>query len=206
MKRKFFCVFSAIFIINFSSDIKAQEVLDTVGIYADSRDTLILESNEIIDIETERDTLENRPNTAALYSAALPGLGQAYNKKYWKIPLIYGGGMVIGYFINFNHRLYKQYRDGLIAIKDQDDRTQPFDPSLSLEFYQNRTDYWRRNRDLVMIGALLFYVMNIIDAHVDAHLELFTIDDDISLNLEPNISQTAMNTNLIGLSLKLKFN
>ncbi len=206
MKRKFFCVFTTIFILYFSSIIKAQEALDTVGVYTDKQDTLILESNEVIEIEIEVDTLENRPNTAALYSAALPGLGQAYNKKYWKIPLIYGGGLVIGYFINFNHRLYKQYRDGLIAIIDQDDRTQPFDPSLDQKFYQRNVDYWRRNRDLLMIGTLLFYAMNIIDAHVDAHLELFTIDDDISLNLEPSLNQTAMQTNVIGLSLKLRFN
>jgi hypothetical protein len=206
MKRKFFCVFTTIFILYFSSNIKAQEALDTAGVYTDKQDTLILESNEVIEIEMEVDTLENRPNTAALYSAALPGLGQAYNKKYWKIPLIYGGGLVIGYFINFNHRLYKQYRDGLIAIIDQDDRTQPFDPSLDQKFYQRNVDYWRRNRDLLMIGTLLFYAMNIIDAHVDAHLELFTIDDDISLNLEPSLNQTAMQTNVIGLSLKLRFN
>lgn len=206
MKRKLFCVFTTIFILYFSSNIKAQEALDTVGVYTDKQDTLILESKEMIEIEMEVDTLENRPNTAALYSAALPGLGQAYNKKYWKIPLIYGGGLVIGYFINFNHRLYKQYRDGLIAIIDQDDRTQPFDPSLDQKFYQRNVDYWRRNRDLLMIGTLLFYAMNIIDAHVDAHLELFTIDDDISLNLEPSFNQTAMQTNLIGLSLKLRFN
>ena len=57
-----------------------------------------------------------------------------------------------------------------------------------------------------MIGSLLLYVMNIVDAHVDAHLELFTIEDDISLNLEPSFDQTAMQTNLIGLSLKLRFN
>ena len=202
MGRKFICTFS-IQICMISSVIMAQES-DSTSVPFDPQDTLILETNEIIDIEI--DTLENRPNTAALYSAALPGLGQAYNNKYWKIPIIYGGGVVIGYFINYNHQLYKQYRDGLIALIDQDDRTIPFDPTLDLKVYQRAVDYWRRNRDLLMIGALLFYVVNIVDAHVDAHLELFTIDDDISLNLEPSFDQTAMHTNLIGLSLKLRFN
>ena len=202
MGRKFICTFS-IQICMISSVIMAQES-DSTSVPFDPQDTLILETNEIIDIEI--DTLENRPNTAALYSAALPGLGQAYNNKYWKIPIIYGGGVVIGYFVNYNHQLYKQYRDGLIALIDQDDRTIPFDPTLDLKVYQRAVDYWRRNRDLLMIGALLFYVVNIVDAHVDAHLELFTIDDDISLNLEPSFDQTAMHTNLIGLSLKLRFN
>ena len=203
MGLKYISVFSML-IFMIPSLLKAQDASDSTGVLTDPQDTLLLETTEIIDIET--DTLENRPNTAMLYSAALPGLGQAYNKKYWKIPIIYGSGVVIGYFINYNHQLYKQYRDGLIALIDQDDRTEPFDPRLDNNDYQRAVDYWRRNRDLLMIGGLLLYVMNIVDAHVDAHLELFTVDDDISLNLEPSFSQTAMQTNLIGLSLKLKFN
>ena len=145
------------------------------------------------------------PARAAFYSAVLPGLGQAYNKKYWKIPILYGGGLVLGYFINYNQQLYKQYRDGLIAILDQDDRTVPFDERLGQDDYQRAVDYWRRNRDLLMIGVVVIYVMSIVDAHVDAHLDLFTVEDDISLNLEPSFDQTAMHTNLYGVSLKLRF-
>jgi len=202
MALKYICVFSML-IFMISSVIKAQDSVDSTGVLADPADTLILETNEIIEIET--DTLENRPNTASLYSAVLPGLGQGYNKKYWKIPIIYGSGVVIGYFINYNHQLFKQYRDGLIALIDQDDRTVPFDPSLNRNDYQRNVDFWRRNRDLLMIGGLLLYVMSIVDANVDAHLELFTVEDDISLNLEPSFDQTAMQTSLIGLSLKLRF-
>ncbi len=186
------------------SILRAQDTSDSVKVISDIQDSLVVATKEAIEVVI--DTLENRPNTAALYSAALPGLGQAYNKKYWKIPIIYGGGMVIGYFLNYNHQLYKQYRDGLIALIDQDDRTQPFDPRLDEKDYQRAVDYWRRNRDLLMIGVVFLYVMNIVDAHVDAHLELFTIEDDISLNLEPSFDQTAMHTSIFGLSLKLKFN
>ena len=157
-------------------------------------------------IETVIDTLENRPNTAALYSAALPGLGQAYNKKYWKIPIFYGAGLVIGYYINYNHKLYQQYRNGLLALDDEDPRTEPFDPNLSRETYSRAADYWRRNRELLIITAILVYIVNIVDAHVDAHLELFTVEDDISLNLEPSYDQTSMQTHLLGISLKLRFN
>jgi hypothetical protein len=173
-------------------------------VFIGANDSLSINANEVM--EVVMDTLENRPATAALYSAALPGLGQAYNKKYWKIPLIYGGGLVVGYFINYNHQLYKQYRDGLYAIIDEDDRTVPFNPDFDETFYRNRTSYWGRNRDLLMIAAVVVYAFNIIDAHVDAHLELFTVEDDISLNLEPSIQQTAMQTNLYGFSLKLRFN
>jgi hypothetical protein len=187
----------------FSVAASAQNGRDTLNIVTKGQDTLKV--NDAQTKEVVIDTLENRPNTAALYSAVLPGLGQAYNNQYWKIPIIYGGGLVIGYYINYNNKLYKQYRDGLLAIKDGDDRTEPFDPSLSKTVYEKATDYWRRNRDLLVIGAILFYVVNIVDAHVDAHLALFTVDDDISLNIEPSFDQTAMQTNLVGLSLKLKF-
>jgi hypothetical protein len=204
MGWKFVFIFFSLLLF-LTAAIKAQETSDTTVVLTESQNDLVLASDEVIEI-IENDTLENRPNTAALYSAALPGLGQAYNKKYWKIPILYGGGLVIGYFINYNHQLFKQYRDGLIAIIDQDDRTQPFDPSLDEKVYRRSVDYWRRNRDLLMIGTLLLYVVNIVDANVDAHLELFTVDDDLSLNLEPSFDQTAMQTNLIGLSLKLKFN
>ncbi|MDZ7606213.1 MAG: DUF5683 domain-containing protein [Cyclobacteriaceae bacterium] len=167
-------------------------------------DSLIISGDQ--KIEEVIDTLENRPNTAALYSAALPGLGQAYNGQYWKIPVIYGGGLVIGYYINYNNQLYKQYRDGLFALIDGDDRTVPIYPDLDEDDYRRQVDYWRRNRDLLFVTAILVYVLNIVDAHVDAHMQLFTVDDDISLKLEPSFSQTAMQTNLIGLSLKLRFN
>ena len=175
-------------------------------------DTLVIEGTSVKvkgkikkEIPIVIDSLDMRPNTAALYSAALPGLGQAYNKQYWKIPILYGGGLVIGYYMNYNHKLYVQYRDGIIAIKDGDDRTTPFNPRLQLRDYERQAEYWRRNRDLLFISAILIYVLNIVDAHVDAHLELFTIDDDISLRVEPSINQTAMQTNVVGLSLKLKF-
>jgi len=203
MGFKFFLTFP-VFLFFIPLVIIAQEISDTTSTSVDKQDPLVLASDEVIEIET--DTLENRPSTAALYSAALPGLGQAYNRKYWKIPILYGGGMVVAYFINYNQQLLKQYRDGLIALIDQDDRTQPFDPRLDEKDYQRAVDYWRRNRDLLMIGGVLLYIINIVDAHVDAHLELFTVDDDISLNLEPSFNQTVMQTNLIGLSLKLRFN
>jgi len=202
MDIKYFFGLLFIFIL-ISSCIHAQEAADSTTLTIEYIDSLNLEANEVIEIET--DTLENRPNTAALYSAALPGLGQVYNKKYWKIPILYGGGLVLGYYINYNHQLYKQYRDGLIAMIDGDDRTEPFDPRLTQDDYQRAVDYWRRNRDLLMIGVVVLYFAALVDAHVDAHLELFTVEDDISLNLEPSFNQTAMHTNLYGISLKLRF-
>jgi hypothetical protein len=181
----------------------SQEVSDSTQNKMIVAESGIEADGEIEVIET--DTLRDRPNTAALYSAVLPGLGQIYNKQYWKLPILYGGSVVLAYFLNYNHQNYIQYRDGLIAINDQDERTEPFDPSLDSSDYERATDYWRRNRDLLIIGALLVYLVNIVDAHVDAHLDAFTISDDISMRVEPDIDQTAMNTGIYGLSLKLTF-
>lgn len=152
------------------------------------------------------DTLEEKPNTAALYSAVLPGLGQIYNKKYWKLPLLYAGGATLAYFLNYNNNLYIQYRNSLIAIKDQDPRTQPIDDRYDLSTYERVTDYWRRNRDLVILTSLLVYVLNIVDAHVDAHLADFKISDDLTLRMDPSVEQTVFTTNIVGLSIKLKLN
>ncbi len=181
-----------------------QDSNDSTAVYIGPEDSLAIDVSKVTEVVI--DTLENRPNTAAFYSAALPGLGQAYNNKYWKIPIIYGGGLVIGYFMNYNHQLYKQYRDGLYAFIDGDDRTQPFNPNLTEDDYRRASSYWGRNRDLLIIAAIVLYAANIIDAHVDAHLALFTIEEDISLHLEPSFDQTAMQTNLYGISLKLRFN
>lgn len=196
-------ILAFIFLVTVTSVTKAQDVSDSTSVVISQQDSIIVGADEVIEIET--DTLENRPNTAALYSAALPGLGQAYNEKYWKIPILYGGGLVLGYYINYNNKLYKQYRDGLIAIIDGDDRTEPIDSRFGTDDYQRQVDYWRRNRDLLMVGVAVLYLVAIVDAHVDAHLEVFTVDDDITLNLEPCFDQTAMYTNLYGVSLKLRF-
>lgn len=202
-------MFRSIFIIGFFLihwlSLPAQNTGDSL------QNEVILAGEEVIESEggvenIETDTIADRPNTAALYSAVLPGLGQIYNKKYWKLPIIYGGTAVLAYFLNYNHQLYVQYRDGLIAIKDQDSRTQPFNPDLDEQDYENQTDYWRRNRDLLMIGALLVYMVNIVDAHVDAHLDAFTVSEEISFKIEPSINQTAMNTGVYGISFIFKFN
>lgn len=186
-----------------SFPVFSQQDADTTLIIGPKSST-ISDTENITDIVY--DTLENRPNTASWYSAALPGLGQAYNNKFWKIPIIYGGGLVVGYYINYNNQLYKQYRDGLYALIDQDDRTQPFNPNLSENDYRRATDYWRRNRDLLFLAALVLYAVNIVDAHVDAHLALFNIDEDITMKLDPYIDQTAMQTNLYGISIKIRLN
>ena len=187
------------------SQLFAQSAKDSINISDLKEKGIVLKADEGV-IEIETDSVGDKPYKAALYSAVLPGLGQAYNKKYWKMPILYGGGVVIGFFLDYNNRQYKQYRDGFLALSDSDPRTVPFSDRLDQTDYERATNYWRRNRDLLIISTVLVYILNIVDAHVDAHLGAFRISDDLSLNLDPSFNQMVMQTNVIGFSLKLKFN
>jgi hypothetical protein len=159
------------------------------------------------------------PKKATIYSAILPGLGQAYNKKYWKIPLIYAGFGTIGYFIGWNNGFYSTYKQAYSDFTDDDpatdsyldlDATQYYDlenPTDSLNFktgLSKQSDYYRRNRDLLIISMIGFYGLNIIDASVDAHLFDFDISEDLTLNWQPAV-KTFENQLVYGVNCTFKF-
>ena len=142
------------------------------------------------------------PAKAAFYSAILPGLGQAYNKKYWKIPLVYGGIGAGIYYFSLNSTKYQKYRD---AYKRRlagynDDEFQYLDDSrliVGQRFYQ-------RNRDMSMMVIVGFYVLNIIDANIDAHLMQFNVSDNLSFR--PDVVQNEIdNKHNLGLTLNYQF-
>lgn len=158
---------------------------------------------------------KHNPKRATLYSAILPGLGQAYNKKYWKIPIVYAGIGTIFYFANTNGNEYRNYRDafdyksGIKANVDNDIKN--IADRYSNENLITIRDYYRRNMELSWIIMALWYGLNIIDATVDAHFFEYDIGDDLTLKVEP-----AINTNFdemaygyggytTGVSIKLKF-
>ncbi len=142
---------------------------------------------------------------ATLYSTMLPGLGQAYNKKFWKIPIVYAGFGAMTYFFTINNSRYNKYKEALIIRNDGDESTvdayatQYPNQQALLEY----KDYYRRNRDLSVIGFALFYVLNIVDANVDANLYYFDVSDDLSLHWSPCVLPGA--TFASGINLKLKF-
>jgi len=141
------------------------------------------------------EVVTHSPRKATIYSAALPGLGQIYNRKYWKVPLVYGGFAALGYFINFNNEKYIIYKQAYFDISDNDPTTssylklitRPREELMGQYKEQLRTykDYWRRNRDLLVISTAVFYALNIIDASVDAHFFKFDISDDLTLKWVP---------------------
>lgn len=147
-------------------------------------------------------SLPKNPRKATILSAILPGAGQVYNNKAWKVPIIYAGFMTDIYFINFNNKRYQTFRTALFAF-DDDDPSQF--PSLNREALVRNVDYWRQNRDLTILLLAAIYALNLIDANVDAHLSGFDISDDIAMKIEPNVGSFAASGNPMGLSLKFQF-
>lgn len=130
------------------------------------------------------------PHKATFYSAVLPGLGQIYNQKYWKVPIIYAGFGGLIYYTGYNNYVYKRYKNAYeIKLQiDSGDTTlvDPLPGPTTAATLLTREE-WRRYRDLTIIGIGILYVAQIIDANVDAHLFDYDISEDLSLRLDPYI-------------------
>ncbi len=151
----------------------------------------------------------NRPKKAGYLSAALPGLGQAYNKRYWKIPIIYGAFGTIGYFIGWNNNKYQQYRNAYLLQKSFP--LEELDDDLAINISEDNLkrglDFYRRNRDLLMVVLVGVYIIQILDAHIDAHLMEFDVSEDLTFRIEPGFeSQSLWTSKQYGLKLSLNFN
>ncbi len=136
---------------------------------------------------------------AVLLSAALPGLGQAYNRKYWKMPLVYGALGATIYFASQNHSQYRIYSDGFDALIRGEDRFNGLYTENDLITIQND---FRKDRDLMIILSVLAYSLNLLDAYVDAHLFYYDMSDNISLNLQPLKQESPLPFVSLGLQLK----
>lgn len=125
------------------------------------------------------------PKIASLLSTALPGAGQFYNRKYWKLPIVYGAGFALAYYIKFNNSQYEICRDSYLQVKAGE--KDYFNGAYDADQLARLREYWRRNRDLLIIVSGLTYLLNIADAAVDAHLSSFEVSDDLSLKLSPGL-------------------
>ncbi len=126
----------------------------------------------------------HKPNKATFMSSLVPGLGQYYNQKYWKIPIIYGGFTGLIYYASYNNYVYKKYRREYKWATDPDPNIQKKSkyPAANTERLK---DTWRRYRDICFIGIGALYLLQVIDANVDAHFFDFTIDKDLSIKADP---------------------
>ena len=148
------------------------------------------------------------PTKAAIYSAVLPGLGQGYNKKYWKIPIVYAGFGVIIYFIVSNTREYKQYKEAYnyVAAGDSGYIDNEYVGKYDQQQLLDGKNYYRRNMELSYIIGGLWYLLNVIDASVDAHFFDYDISDDLTIRVDPvMLTRRDDYRPVSGLKLTLKF-
>ena len=168
-------------------------------------------------------TWRPNPKRALWLALVIPGGGQIYNRKYWKLPLVYGGFIGCLYAMSWNNTMYKDYSQAYQDLMDKDPNTQSYNQFLHLgtqitpqnetryqDIFRKRKDKYRRWRDLsffVMIGV---YALSVIDAYVDAELSVFDISDDLSLRVEPTIinnrsSNNPLDASSVGLQCSLNF-
>ncbi|WP_321299885.1 DUF5683 domain-containing protein [Marinifilum fragile] len=187
-------------------------------------------------VQVESSVKIHSPHKATMYSVMLPGLGQAYNKKYWKIPILYAGIGATIYAINWNTKNFKKYKNGFQdfslyvdwknlpeaekAVTDEPTGksyeelyTKGFDFENSQASFdkwfktqlQNKKDSFKHDRDLSYIILAGVYVLNIIDAAVDAHLMNFNVNEELTLRVEPAVSYSAFTGNTLGFRCQITF-
>lgn len=172
----------------FSSPASAQESSDTS---ASEADTIIY---------------THSPKKATVFSAVLPGLGQVYNKKVWKVPIIYAGFGALGYFVSFNNRYYKKFKSAYQMRLNNDPNFNNVYPEYSYltdQSLQLAMNTYRRWRDMNAMGFIALYVLQVIDANVDANFFYYDISKDITLKVSPGV---VGNDNLLGYAVGLKIN
>ncbi len=155
---------------------------------------------------------QHSPHRATFYSAVLPGLGQIYNQKYWKVPVIYAGFGGLIYYAGYNNFVYNKYKSAYevkLRIANGDTSLEDEYSYLTTTAVSNLKDSWRRYRDLCFIGIGLLYVAQIIDADVDAHLFDYDISEDLSMRVEPVILEqnvfTRSNSVPVGMRCSIRF-
>jgi Family of unknown function (DUF5683) len=167
-------------------------------------DTTFIKSDaQVVPIESYAKKFD--PRKAMMYSAVFPGAGQAYNKKYWKMPLVYGGFAVLLSFTSFYNERYQLYREDLFILLND-----PTDPSLSPlgyseETLRNAINSYRRERDFFLILNGFWYILQMVDAHVDAHLKEFDLNPKMQVRLEPMLDNSALTGRNTGVALKIRF-
>lgn len=148
------------------------------------------------------------PSKAAFYSAIFPGMGQAYNKKYWKVPIAWSMVAIPVYYYQLNNNEYKRFRRAFRARSNgfQDEFTNDLgESSVSVETLQRAQEQLRENRDLSLLTTVILYVLQIVEASVNAHLLQFNTDDNLTLRPTFINDPVQIETPRVGLTLKYNF-
>jgi hypothetical protein len=197
---------------------KAQDSLnvipeDTVLLQEDTvvqKDTVVLQSVDTVLMKSYASRYN--PRKALLFAAVLPGLGQIYNKKYWKLPLVYGGFIGLGYGIGFYQKTYKKYKAKLFynlengyELDTEENLQDEDEPRYTTGGLRTIVDKARRERDFFTILMGGMYLLQIIDAHVDAHLKEFDLNPNLKVSIQPSVDQDELIGRQNALSVIIKF-
>lgn len=183
-----------------ADEILEQEVLENVG-NEPKEGSLVVVNLDTMERGAEKQEWKPNPKTA-LYLSLVPcaGLGQIYNKKYWKLPIVYGGYAALIYGIIYNGKKHNEYKRAYVSIADGDDNTNAWQSKIPngqttetvdmqwlTSSLQTRYIRFRRYRDYCILGTVAMYALTMLDAYVDAQLFDFDISNDLSLHWEPEI-------------------
>ncbi len=177
-----------------------------------------IEDNRIAQIESNASLWEPEPRLAVWFSLLVPGGGQIYNRKFWKLPIVYGGYVGCIYALTWNQSTYLDYQHAYVDIMDGDPNTKSYEDFLPPHYeidtsmeewlkdvFKQRKNKYRRYRDLSIFAFAGMYIVAAIDAYVDAELSHFDISTDLSFRVEPNIMIDHRGAPTAGFSLALSF-
>lgn len=196
---------------------------------ADSSQKSVVVMPDVLPSATQTDSIPVRwvPDSkrAMWLAIAFPGGGQIYNRKYWKLPIIYGGFIGCVYALKWNNTMYSDYSQAYIDIMDDDPNTKSYENFVPIgydikaneqrlkDLFKRKKDYYRRYRDLSMFCMIGVYALSILDAYVDAELSSFDINKDLSLKVRPSVitskdnlaSRPSMMPNSYGVQCSISF-
>ena len=200
--------------------------LDSIAL-ADSRDLMGDTASVVVNkrqkVKRDWNTWRPNPQRALWLALVIPGAGQIYNRKYWKLPIFYGGFMGCIYALTWNNMMYKDYSQAYLDIMDDDPGTASYNKFLHLgqqvtpdneerytQIFKSRKDKYRRWRDMSFFVMLGVYALSVVDAYVDAELSQFDISKDLSLKVEPTVlpnhsGGSFLEAQSLGVSCKLNF-
>lgn len=185
---------------------------DTLPVIMDA-DTLVMLEQEVTSGWTGRNFLPD-PNKSLWYALTFPGLGQIYNRKYWKLPIVYGGALGVVYAISWNGTKYNDYVKAYMDVTDSDPNTNyhleviptGYPVGQAETYVRNRMNTFRRYRDLSIVIGVAFYAITVIDAYVDAQLADFDISPDLSMKIRPKLeTQPNTATPALGCQMQIVF-
>lgn len=171
-------------------------------------------------VPSDTAAVTHSPRRATMYSAVLPGLGQIYNGSWWKVPIVYGGLAGCGVAVTWNNSKLREARTAYFDVVDNDPNTNSYEKIFENYGYdfnnpstlsnvekslESAISSYRRQRDLMIIVSVGVYILNILDANVEAHFMDFDISEDLSLNIKPYTIDPIRNRPIFGAEFAFKF-